>query len=112
MMEHHVRVMRGYLGAVMEAAGIAGPDDIKFETRGDFFTVAGTGVEVALGGSADKPCWIVREVYDIADLRDGGYRTVVETIEECPIQFDAKAAKLAAMRAVSRKIDLALEDAA
>lgn len=108
MMEPHVRLLRDFLGVAMEAAGVAKAADVDFERGGRFFTVAGTGVEVVL----EKSKWRVREVYDVADLQNGGTRVVEETVGSVAVGDETLAAKMAAMRAVERRIESAIDEMA
>lgn len=109
-MEVHVRRMRDYLGRAMQAAGFdAG--ELTWAGQGRYFTVEGTGIDVALVRSGGGESWALREVYDIADLQEGGHRPVVETVAAYPVGQESTAARAAAIRAVERRIDLALDEA-
>ena len=105
MLEPHVRQLRDFLGIAMEAAGVARAADVDYDRARRFFSVAGTGIEVAL----EKATWRVREVYDVADLANGGTRIVEETIVTVSIGEETGAATAAAMRAVQRRIEAAID---
>ncbi len=109
MMEVHVRRMRDYLTKAMEAAGFA--EDVTWAQQGRYFTVEGTGVDVALKLGRKGEEWLLREVYDIADLRDGNQVPVVETVSTHPVGQEVDVARAAALRAVERRIDQALDEA-
>lgn len=106
MMERHVRTLRDLLGVAMEAAGVARAGDVGYDSAGRFFLVEGTGIEVVL----EKSTWRVREVYDVADLKEGGSRVAEETVGTARVGEEGLAAKLAALRAVERKIDGAIDE--
>ena len=105
MMERNVRLMRTYLVKAFVAAGFA-PGDVSYEQQGRYFTVDGSSVEVAL--AAGK--WILREVYDLADLQDGGLRPMVSEVARFEGGSEMTVAREAAMLAVRRRIDVAMEE--
>lgn len=110
-MEAHVRRMRDYLTKAMEAAGFGG-EDVSWAAQGRYFTVDGTGVDVALQRNAAGDAWALREVYDVADLQEGGHKPIVETISLHPVGQESVVARAAAIRAVERRIDMALDESA
>jgi len=105
MLERHVRLMRTYLVKAFVAAGFA-PGDVSYEQQGRYFTIDSSSVEVA--SVADK--WILREVYDLADLQDGGVRPMVSEIARFDVGSEMTAAREAAIVAVRRRIDVAMEE--
>lgn len=112
MMELHVRRMRDYLAKAAEAGGFVA-DEVVWMPQGRYMAVGGSGVEVALSSErSGSQSWAIREVYDVADLVDGGTRPVIETISMHPVGDEATVARSAALRAVERRIDLALDEAA
>jgi hypothetical protein len=107
MLERHVRLMRTYLSKTMVAAGFA-PGDVAYEQQGRYFTIDGSSIEVASGAGK----WILREVFDTADLQDGGVRPVVSEVARFDVGHEMTVAREAALLAVRRRIDTALEESA
>jgi hypothetical protein len=109
MLEKSVRLMRTYLMKAAVAAGFA-PGDVHYEQQGRYFVLDGSSVEVAQGNGAATDKWILREVYDLADLQDGGVRPTVSEVRRYDVGQEMTVAREAAMLAVQKRIDVALEE--
>ena len=112
MLERHVRLMRTYLTKTVVAAGF-GPGDVGYQPQGRYFTIDGSSVDVASGNTREtEGKWILREVYDLADMQDGGVRPVVSEVRRYDVGMEMTVARDAAALAVQKRIDLALEESA
>jgi len=99
-----------FLGKAMAAAGFQ--EVPEWFPQGRYYTVPDTGIDVALELGRNGEVWSLREVYDVSDLAEGGFKPVNETVSRVPVGQEMAMAKEAAMRAVERRVDKAIDEAA
>lgn len=109
-MQRHLKRMRKLLTAACESVALQGA--VIWDERTSTFGISGTGVEIAVETRDGSPAWRVREIYEVADLREGGHRPVEDLIARLMPGDEVEAVRLAVMRALSRRLDIALDAAA
>lgn len=107
-MEKHLEQMKRYLIAGMAGAGID-RRDLSFSKGAQTFQIADAGVAVALGRTREGAAWKASESFEVADLREGGFRRVAETICTGRAGEEAAIAKKVLMRIIERRIDTAFD---
>ena len=109
-MQLQLKRMRKLLTAACQAVSL--PGEVLWDERTSTFGVPGSGVEIALEKRGDKMGWRVREVYEVADLREGGHRPVEDVIARLMMGDEVEATRQAVMRALARRLEIALDAAA
>ncbi|AOG02905.1 hypothetical protein BSY19_5100 (plasmid) [Bosea sp. RAC05] len=109
-MQRHLKRLKKLLAAACESVSIQG--EIQWDAASSTFGIPGSGVEIAVETRDSGFGWRVREIYEVPDLRDGGHRPVEDVIARLMPGDEVEATRLAVLRAVSRRLDIALDAAA
>lgn len=101
--------MHSLLKAALAGAGV--PDaQVGYDKAGAFFSLGQSGVEVAIERRDGRNwVWLVREIYDFADLEEGGHRPVGATVNVFKVGDEISAAKCAVMRVIEIRVDGGLD---
>jgi hypothetical protein len=108
-MSDDITRMRQMLEAAVAGAQVRGDRGIAYDEGGLFFSVGDSGIEVALEQTSSGDLWRVREVFDIADTVNGGFRTVAGTVSVHHVGDELAVSKSAVMKMIERRIDSALD---
>lgn len=108
-MEKSITRMASMLNAALEGSSLGGDLDVRFDETSRIFVIGESGVEVVLETDGASSKWRVREIYEVADIQEGGTKPVGATVALVHIGDEMIAAKDAVMRVASRRIDAALD---
>ena len=108
-MDKHASRLKSMLKATIEGALIGNASEIAYDEAGLVFSIGDSGIEIALEDSPSGARWRVRELYEVADVEEGGHHNVGATVILVHVGDEMIAAKAAVMRMIERRIDAVID---
>lgn len=108
-MDKHATKLKAMLHAALDGANVRNAGDVTYDENTLVFALGASGVEVVLEDSPEGGRWRVRELYEVADVEEGGHHNVAGTVSLVHVGDEMIAAKAAVMKLIERRIDTSID---